>query len=81
MINNVATNSPVCVGVGKGMGGDHQVHLCVVQPISHSCNTHRDISCLVGESMMPLDLCGERDVVLLLYGPVHCGRVKLSIVE
>ena len=30
---------------------------------------------------MPFDFCGERDVVLLFYGPVHCRRVKLSVVE
>ena len=30
---------------------------------------------------MSLDFCGERDVVLLFYGPVHCRGVKLSVVE
>ena len=77
----MATNLPICVGAGEGVRRDHQVCLRVVQPVPQSCNAHRDISCLVGESAMPLDFRGEGDVVFLFYSPVYCRHVKLSAVE
>ena len=80
-VNDMAMNSPICVGTGKGVGRDHQVCLRVVQPVSQSCDAHGDVSRLIGESAMPLDFCGEGDVVLLFYGPIYCGHVKLSVVE
>ena len=53
-IDNMATNSPIRVGAGEGVGGDHEVGLSVVQPIPEGGDSHGDVSCLVGESAMSL---------------------------
>ena len=63
------------------MGGDHEVGLSVVQSVPEGGDPHSDVSCLVGESAMSLDLCRKRDVVFLLQGPVYRGCVELSVVE
>ena len=66
MVNDVAMNSPICVGVGKGVGRDHEVSLHVVQSVSQGRDSHSDVSCLVGEPAVSLDFRRERDVIFLL---------------
>ena len=77
----MVANLPICISTGEGVGGDHQVCLCVMQAIPHGCNTHCNVSCLIRESAIPPYFCHQCDVVLLLYSPIYCRRVQLSSVE
>ena len=77
----MATDSPIGIGARKGVGGDHQICLRVVQMVSHGCDTHRDVPCLVSELVVPFNFGGQGDVVLLLYSPVYRRCVQLSAVE
>ena len=77
MIDNVATDLPVCIGTREGVRGDHQICLCVVQTVPHSCNVHGDVPCLVSELAVSFDFGGQCDIVLLLYSPVYGGCVEL----
>ena len=80
-VDDVATDSPICVSAGEGVGRDHKVSLRVVQSISQGRDSHSDVSCLVGEPAVPLDFCLERDVIFLLQSPIYRRCVKLSVVE
>ena len=75
------TDSPIGISTREGVGGDHQIGLRVMQTIPHGRNVHCYISHLVSESAMPFDFHGQRDVILLFYGPIYSGCVKLSAME
>ena len=81
MVDNVSADLLICVSMREGMGRDHQICLRVVQTVPHGRDTHCYVSCLVGDSAMPLDFRGQCDIVLLFYGPVYGGCVKLSAME
>ena len=56
-VNDVVMNLPVRVSTGEGVGGDHQVCLCIVQAVPRGHDVHCNVSCLVREPTISLHFC------------------------